>query len=47
MSGLFLGIVTVLYAGIAADQLIKAEYAMALVWLGYALANIGFLLVVK
>jgi hypothetical protein len=47
VSNLFLAIVTVLYAGIAADQIVKAEYAMALVWTGYALANIGFLLVVK
>ena len=47
MSNLFLTIVTVLYAGVAADQLMKAEYAMAMVWSGYALANIGFLFVVK
>lgn len=47
MSNLFLAIVTVLYAGVAADQLMKSEYAMAMVWSGYAMANIGFLFVVK
>lgn len=47
MSNLFLFVVTVLYAGVAADQVMKGEYPMAMVWSGYALANIGFLFVVK
>ena len=47
MSGGLLGIVTLMYMGVAADQFAKGNPWMGLVWAGYALANIGMLGVVK
>lgn len=44
MSGYTIGLVTALYALTAFDMAInRKDYAMAVVWLGYTLANFGFL----
>jgi hypothetical protein len=47
MSGGLLAIVTVMYLGVAADQFAKGQPWMALVWAGYAIANVGFLGAIK
>jgi hypothetical protein len=39
--------ITVLYSIISLDQLRKGEIAMAIVWGGYAFANIGLAMGVK
>jgi len=44
MSGYTIAIVTGLYALTALDMAInRKDYAMATVWIGYTLANFGFL----
>lgn len=44
MSGYTIAIVTGLYALTALDMAInRKDYAMATVWMGYTLANFGFL----
>lgn len=44
MSGYTIGIVTGLYFLTALDMaFIRKDYAMATVWLGYTLANFGFI----
>ena len=44
MSSYTIGIVTGLYALTALDMAInRKDYAMATVWIGYTLANFGFL----
>lgn len=44
MSSYTIGIVTGLYFLTALDMaLIRKDYAMATVWLGYTLANFGFI----
>ncbi len=46
MSGLLLFVVTVIYAIVCIDQLIKANPAMAMVYLGYTVANAGLIIIV-
>ena len=43
MSGKLIFVVTVLYLGVAIDQANKGNLWMALVWTGYAIANIGMM----
>ncbi len=44
MSSACIAIVTILYAATACDMLfVRRDPAMALVWIGYAVANVGFL----
>ena len=46
MSGWLIILVTVIYAGIAVDQLFKGNIPMGVVYAGYAFANIGLYLAV-
>ena len=46
MSGWLIILVTVIYAGIAVEQLFKGNIPMAVVYAGYAFANIGLYLAV-
>lgn len=47
MSGLLLFIVTIMYAFVAADQMFfKDNVALAIVYVGYTLANLGLIMVV-
>jgi hypothetical protein len=41
VSGYLIIIVGLIYSGICIEQIIKHEFAMAVVWAGYALANAG------
>lgn len=47
MSAWAIGVVGVVYLGVAVDQFLKGQQAMALVWFGYALANAGFVITTK
>lgn len=47
MSSWLIFAVMLAYIGVAIDQVCKEDLPMALVWAGYALANVGFLFVVK
>jgi hypothetical protein len=46
MSGWLIILVTVIYSGIAVEQLFKGNIPMAVVYAGYAFANIGLYLAV-
>lgn len=46
MSVLLIALTGIAYAGVAIDQSIKGNVPMALVYVGYALANVGMLLLV-
>ena len=46
MSGWLIILVTVIYAGIAVEQFYKGNIPMAIVYAGYAAANIGLYLAV-
>ena len=46
MSGWLIILVTVIYAGIAVEQLFKGNIPMGVVYSGYAFANIGLYLAV-
>ena len=41
MSAWLIAIVGVIYAGVAAEQVWKGNYWFALVFIGYALSNVG------
>lgn len=43
MSAPLLALVTLAYFGIAVDQIIKGSPPNALIWIGYVIANVGFL----
>jgi hypothetical protein len=43
MSAGLLSVVTLMYLGVALDQITKGQPWMAVVWFGYALANLGFI----
>jgi hypothetical protein len=43
MSAGLVTMVTLAYLGVAADQISKGNFPMGLVWLGYAIANVGFI----
>lgn len=43
MSAGLISIVTVMYLGVAADQISKGQIWAGLIWIGYALANVGFI----
>lgn len=47
MSAALIALVTLAYLGVAVDQLLKGNQPMALVWLGYAIANVGFIWALK
>jgi len=47
VSGFLIAIVGAIYAVIAADQFIKDNPAMGVVWLGYAASNVGLFFVTK
>jgi hypothetical protein len=47
MSGWLIGVVGIIYLGVAIDQFIKGNTGMGIVWFGYALANAGFVFVVE
>lgn len=47
MSVGLIAITGVIYLGVALDQLLKGEHGMAVVYLGYAVANAGFMFAVK
>lgn len=44
MSAPLLIAVTLAYVGIAISEYYKKDYDMTLVWVGYSIANIGFIL---
>lgn len=46
MSGWLIIVTTVIYAGIAVEQLVKGNIPMAVVYAGYAFANVGLYLAV-
>ena len=46
MSGWLIILVTVIYSGIAVEQLFKGNIPMSVVYAGYAFANIGLYLAV-
>jgi hypothetical protein len=46
MSGLLLFIVTIIYSIVAIDQFFKGNPALATVYLGYTVANVGLMIVV-
>lgn len=43
MSSTLIGIVTVIYLGVAASEILKGGYPMAVVFVGYAVANLGLI----
>jgi hypothetical protein len=43
MSGGLLAIVTLMYLGVALDQITKGQPWVAIIWVGYAIANLGFI----
>jgi hypothetical protein len=43
MSAALIGIVTVIYAGVAISEYLKGDGGMAIVFTGYAFANIGLI----
>jgi len=43
MSKPLIGVVTVIYLGIATDQLMRGNLPMATVYLGYSIGNLGLL----
>lgn len=43
MSVPLIALVTIAYFGVSLDQLWKGNEWMALVWLGYAIANVGMM----
>lgn len=43
MSAPLIALVTLAYLGVACDQIIKGNFPMGLVWIGYAIANVGFI----
>lgn len=47
MSGWLIAAVTLAYIGVAFDQFQKGNLPMALVWVGYAIANIGMIWALK
>lgn len=47
MSAFLVAITGLIYAYISAEQLFKGEVSMAIVYLGYALANVGLWMAVK
>lgn len=44
MSGWLIFIVTLIYLGVAIDQYIQGNTGMFIVYVGYAIANVGFLM---
>jgi hypothetical protein len=44
MSSGLVGIVTLCYLGVAADQFLRGAPWVALIWLGYAIANVGMIM---
>lgn len=46
MSSLLLIIVTIIYAVVCLDQLIKGNPSLAVVYFGYTVANIGLMIIV-
>jgi hypothetical protein len=46
MSILLIALTGIAYAGVAVDQSLKGNTPMAIVYAGYALANVGMLLLV-
>jgi len=47
MSVWLIALTGVIYLGVAVDQAMKKQYGMATVYVGYALANTGFMFTVK
>lgn len=47
MSGWLIAITGLMYAAVAVDQALKGGSAMAMVYAGYAFANIGLWMAVK
>ena len=47
MSGPLIVVVMLIYALVGVDQARKGDWPMALVWMSYAQANIGFYLSLK
>lgn len=43
MSAGLISIVTLMYLGVAADQISKGQIWAGLIWIGYALANVGMI----
>ena len=43
MSAPLIALVTLAYLGVAVDQIVKGQPWMGLVWIGYAIANVGFI----
>jgi hypothetical protein len=43
MSSILVGLVAVIYAAVALNQLSQKNYADCVIWTGYVLANIGFI----
>lgn len=43
MSAGLISVVTLCYLGVAFDQLRLGNFGMALVWSGYAIANVGLI----
>ncbi len=43
MSAPLIALVTLLYLGVAGDQISKSDYPTSLIWIGYAIANVGFI----
>lgn len=47
MSINLIALVTLIYAGVAANELRAKNFAMALVYAGYAVANVGLIATMK
>lgn len=47
MSTFLLGVTTLIYFGVAIDQLIKVNYGMAITFVAYGIANIGLIIASK
>lgn len=47
MPNFLIGVVTTCYAYVGLTELLQSHYGWSLVWLAYAVANIGLLLAMK
>jgi hypothetical protein len=43
-SNYLIGAVTLLYMGVAVNEVLNGSKAMAIVWFGYSIANVGLML---
>ena len=47
MSASLIVFVTICYVGVSISEVVKGNYPMAIMFFGYTIANIGFILAVK